>query len=317
VFENSDLVRGPADTGIINERFFAGNFPALNMEKISKLKITDLFRDGNFLSLDEISANLEIDFSLATYLRLSGSVLGYKYRQERRADDQTSVPLSRFWSKKGGEAKKIRKILDISLNNKKQLRTSTVFNTYIRLTGIDRTFRFAEKVYGFWANGFLCNKIRDFCYKYVNNQLSLNTRRSHYVANVNRSCSFCVITGTANPPDETFSHLFLDCPVTARIHNWFLSRYLNIVPVDRIRRAIFWSGEFDGINEFSSFGFTMAITIQWLIWDMKLQKRVLQPLTLDENFIFIMANCLRISPKLRHSKGNFRLLTHTPARWRN
>jgi hypothetical protein len=126
-----------------------------------------------------------------------------------------------------------------------------------------------------------------------------------------------VNTGIANPPDETFTHLFLDCPVTARIHDWFLLRYLNTHPDDRMRRAIFWSGEFEGNNEFSFFGFAMAITIQWLIWDMKTQKRVLQPLTLDENFIFIMANCLRVSPKLRHSKGIFRLLTHTPAQWRN
>jgi hypothetical protein len=102
-------VRGPADTGILNGGFFSGNVPVLNMEKISKLRITDLFRNGNFLSLDEISANLEIEFSLATYLRLSGSILGYKYRQERRTEDQSSVPLSRFWSKKAARQKKLGK----------------------------------------------------------------------------------------------------------------------------------------------------------------------------------------------------------------
>jgi hypothetical protein len=63
ILENSDLIRGPADTGIINERFFSGNIPALNMEMVSKIKFTDLFRRENILSLDEISANLGIDLS--------------------------------------------------------------------------------------------------------------------------------------------------------------------------------------------------------------------------------------------------------------
>jgi hypothetical protein len=119
IVENSDLIRGPADTGIINERFFSGNILALNMEMVSKIKFTDLLRRDNTLSLDEISANLGIYLSLATYLRLSGAILGYKQRCERKANDPASSSVSRFWSKKGGEAKKVRKVLDMEMFKKK------------------------------------------------------------------------------------------------------------------------------------------------------------------------------------------------------
>jgi hypothetical protein len=316
ILENSDLKRDLLSTGILNERFFSGNVPALNMEEIGKLKVSQFFRNNNLLSLDEIAAELNINFSLATYMRLATALHQYRQRFSGRAADPASETISRFWSVKGGEAKKVRKLLDQAVHVKKQLRSSTVFKTYIRLTGTVNEFLHADKVYGFWSNGFLCNKIRDFCFKYVNNQLSLNTRRSHYVANVNRSCSFCLSTGIADPPDEDFKHLFLNCPVTVRIHRWFCANYLNIQHVDSFQ-GIFFAGTFPETENFSSFGFTFAMTIQWLIWDMKIQKRILQPLTLNENFVYIIANSLRVSPKLRHSKGMFRQLIHIPIQWRD
>jgi hypothetical protein len=315
ILENSDLKRGIGDPEILNERFFSGNIPALNMEMVSKLKVADFFRGNNILSIDEIATELNIDFSLATYMRLATALMQYRDRFARRATDTTSISVTRFWNKKGGEAKKIRKVIDQASFIKKQLRSSTVFKTFLRLTNTDQEFVHAEKVYGFWAHGFLCNKIRDFCFKYVNNQLSLNTRRSHYIANINRACYFCVSTGIADPPDETFQHLFLECPVTVRTHKWFCGNYMNIQDVN-LFQGIFFSGSFPGTNNFNNFGFNVAITIQWLIWDMKLNKRVLQPLTLNEIFVHIISNCLRVSPKLRHSKEMFRLLANNPIHWR-
>jgi hypothetical protein len=108
----------------------------------------------------------------------------------------------------------------------------------------------------------------------------------------------------------------MDCRVTTGIHEWFINRYLNIPTDIQYQRNIFWSGKFHGNEHFNIFGFSWAIIVQWLIWDMKTQKRVLQPLTLNENLVFLVANCLRVSPKLRHSMGIFRLLKYEPFQWR-
>jgi hypothetical protein len=48
----------------------------------------------------------------------------------------------------------------------------------------------------------------------------------------------------------------------------------------------------------NKFILTMVFVVQLLIWEAKLQKRVLQPLTLEKDFIFMVQSCLRASKKL-------------------
>ena len=82
-----------------------------------------------------------------------------------------------------------------------------------------------ETVLGLWNTGGLNNRIRTFIFKFYNNLLGLNTRLSHFVANQTRGCTFC--EGTVTPaPDETFIHLFLECPTTFDWQNQFLRKYL-------------------------------------------------------------------------------------------
>jgi hypothetical protein len=198
---------------------------------------------------------------------------------------------------------------------KNVLRSSTVLKTYCRVTGTDPDdFQFAEPVYGFWAEGFLSNKLKDFCFRYVNNQQSTNTRLSHYVHNVNRSCFFCASSGIPDPPDETFLHLFYQCPVAERTHLWFCGKYFDNDPhIDR--KALFFKGKSPGIAAFNKLGFLIAVVIQWLIWDMKVNRRTVQPLTLNNDFVFIIENCIRISGCLREERDKLQALTNIPPAW--
>jgi hypothetical protein len=210
----------------------------------------------------------------------------------------------------------VRKVIDRSeIKYKNILRTSTVLKTYCRVTGTDPVdFHFAEAVYGFWAEGFLSNKLKDFCFRYTNNQLSTNTRLSHYVLNVNRSCFFCASSGNPDPPDETFLHLFYQCPVTERTHLWFCGKYFDNDPnIDR--KAFFFKGRSPGLAAFNKLGFLIAMVVQWLIWDMKVNRRTVQPLTLNNDFVFIIENCIRISGCLREERNKLQALTNIPPAW--
>jgi hypothetical protein len=76
-----------------------------------------------------------------------------------------------------------------------------------------------------WNVNGISNRIKTFIFKFYNSILGLNTRLSHFVVDQQRGCNFCA--GTVDPvPDESFIHLFLECPTAFGWHNSFLSNYL-------------------------------------------------------------------------------------------
>jgi hypothetical protein len=305
---NERLKRSVNSVQLIDEAFFAGNRPLLNMEKLAFLKISDIVIGRNLKGLDELDDDLGLHFNLATYMRLGEAITLFFNRHPVPALEpvlQKSQSVARFLQKNGGEAKRIRQVIDEYSQKRTCLENFTTFKTYCRLTGADaNNFLHSSKVFGFWAQNFLNNKIRDFIFRYVNNQLPLNTRLSHYVENNSRHCQLCISSGVNPLTDETFIHLFLDCPVSSRIQDWFVRRYFVNLPWDndQKRRFLFF-GYFPGSDNFNYFAFFVAMTIQYIIWDMKIQKRVLEPLTLDEDFRFYTNHSVRRSGFLRAEMG--------------
>jgi hypothetical protein len=57
------------------------------------------------------------------------------------------------------------------------------------------------------------------------------------------------------------------------------------------------------------------MVVQWLIWDMKVNRRMVQPLTLNNDFVFIIENCIRISGYLREERNKLQALTNIPPAW--
>ena len=75
ILNNPVIKRGRNDNQLINENFFSTNLPPINMADLNHVKLNQLVINGRLLSLDDITANTGIDFSLATYLiKAAGSL---------------------------------------------------------------------------------------------------------------------------------------------------------------------------------------------------------------------------------------------------
>jgi exonuclease III len=304
------LFRQSVDVNVpLNENFFSGNVPRLDMARVADLKFKDFFTGDQFKSLDALCDSTGINFSLMTYMRLGTALLlakrnlgGGDANRINKAQD-----LDSFFRIKGGEAKKIRLTLDRTAQANKSLSDLKPVKSFFRITELQADTHADGKFFGFWNEPFLSNRAREFVFKYVYNQLPINTRLSHFVPNRSRNCTFCE-RGQVNPiPEETFIHLFVDCPTTSAIHNWYCSKYFPVQLWNRSEKIqLFMLGKLSDGSVLNKFILTMAFVVQLLIWEAKLQKRVLQPLTLEQDFIFLVQSCLKASKKLCVEKDRLR-----------
>jgi hypothetical protein len=299
IMHNKLVHRGENSQTCINAAFFAGNRPNLNLQEISNITVNDLLINNTLKNLGTIEDDLGVIFSLATYLRL-GEAMHLVLTRYARSLHAVSQTLPNFFKKKGGEAKRVRRICEHEIVNKKNIDDNTTFKTFCRLSGlVTEEFLHKSKVFSFWSRNFLSNKVRDFFYRYLNNQLPINTRVSHYVNNVVRTCTFCMLSRNQAPEDESFVHLFLDCSVTSGIHNWLLRKYMPAVNWNREnKKLLFFGGAVEGNQHFNDFSFLIAVVTQFYIWEMKLQKRVLAPLTINQDINFEIRCCVRKNRKL-------------------
>jgi exonuclease III len=316
VFNNPLIRRGLGDNRLLDFNFFSHNIPRLDMARVTRLRFCDFFENGIFKSLDRLNDSTGTPFSLTTYLRLS-TALHYFMRVNRSNFNEKSCRVEDFLRVKKGEARKMRLVIDSNHQLNKSLYSLTSVKTFFRLIGTTHEEPHNDDIFSFWNEHYLCNKLRDFCYKYFYNLLPLNVRLSHYVQNVGRGCTFCTLSRREdiNIPDETFLHLFLDCPTTSRIHDWFLNKYYLGLNIDRVLKLNYFflgvtPGTGTGTGTFNKFGFAMAVTIQFLIWELKIQKRVLMPLSLDDDFIFLLGGNVKSSGKFAAQRQKISLINH-------
>jgi hypothetical protein len=133
---------------------------------------------------------------------------------------------------------------------------------------------FAENV-SWWNYNCLPNRIRMFAFKFYNNILGLNTRTSHFAVNPTRTCTFCSIQNSLVPvPDESFKHLFLDCPT---VRNWqasFVLTNFGGVPLSEVELIKFWFlGLLPRDLKPNLAVLTAVLIFQYCIWEEKLRKR--------------------------------------------
>jgi exonuclease III len=297
VFNNQCIRRDPMDAGILDRNFFEQNIPRLNLDSVSRLKVKDFISGEQFKSLDEITLDTGINFSLVTYMRLRTAIMNSIREAKRLNNPNIQGSLENFFRPKNGEAKRIRQLLDRGLN-RKSINQLQIVKTYCNLTGYECAPNTLGKIFGFWNMHYLPNKLREFLFKFTNNRLGLNVRLSHFVANQSRLCSNCTKSGVPDPDEETFGHLFMRCPTTRRIQEWFISKYFLQVPATELGRIKL---VFFGIrnDKFSEFVFLAVTVVNYLVWEMKLQKRIITPVTMDINFRYLMKYCFKFGPKLR------------------
>jgi hypothetical protein len=286
---NNKLFEGQGGR-LLTQTTFQQNRPFLNLEKIGKLKFCDIFQDTGPYSLDELCAGTGINFSLVTYMRMHENLGPSRARLSHKAGTD-SQSVDQFLQVKSGVSKKVRKFLDKNVK-KVPVQGMRTVSTFFRLTGLNADEKQISKIWSLWNFAFLPNKIREFIFKFVNNQLSINTRLSHYVQNRTRGCTLCTISGTVPVPvpDETFSHLFYECGITSSLHAWFMRKY-NLPAEDR--KKIFFLGLLGENNEYNIIIHIMGMLIQFFIWEMKIFKRIYSGTTVDIDFEFVLRNCFK------------------------
>jgi hypothetical protein len=116
-----------------------------------------------------------------------------------------------------------------------------------------------------WNLNCISNRQREFIFKFYHNRLGINTRTANF-SDGSRWCSFCSIVGLNMGPfdDETFNHLFLNCPTVLKIHNEVAETLLTGVEI----RPCHWFGS--GCD--NKFLTLFLIIIQYYIWEAKLNR---------------------------------------------
>jgi hypothetical protein len=160
-----------------------------------------------------------------------------------------------------------------------KLGTMTTVKSFFRITDIDYIGDEAfSKLIGTWNLWPLKTRIKTFIFKFFNNSLGINTRLSHLHnrgLDFDRKCTLCTVKGVANPSEETFSHLFIDCPTAGVWRQGFIRDFLRQNVMTDIETKKLWClGYLPEMGSWELIAFLCIIVFQFLVWEQKLNKRV-------------------------------------------
>jgi hypothetical protein len=171
----------------------------------------------------------------------------------------------------------------------------TTCKTFFRLLNTEYIGNKAFSIAISWWNfNSLPYRVRMFAFKFFNNILGLNTRTSHFAVNPTRNCQFCILANNANPPDETFMHLFLNCTTVRAWHDNFIQKYfnnLNLSPDERIKFLFLGILPQSNIPNFAVL--SIVLLLQYCIWEEKFRKRAPSFRTLDVLFCDIFSPAIK------------------------
>jgi hypothetical protein len=140
-----------------------------------------------------------------------------------------------------------------------------------------------------------------FKFKYYNNILGLNTRVTHFNADVNAACTFCSITGPWPAASETMLHLFFYCPYVAKLFKKMERRFF--VDVALTKETFFLGTVSD--NESINIAVTIVLDIyRYIIWQSKLEKRTTSDSEFFTNMVYMINLVCRSSIKIRDLLSN-------------
>jgi hypothetical protein len=219
-----------------------------------------------------------------------------------------------FSFKKGSRS--IRRVLE-SDNPPIEQSHLTHMQTFFDLTNIQPVENITVKnAIGLWGKHFLPNRLREFLFKFFNNSLGLNVRTIHFGGRT-RHCSFCTdprirptwLPANALLADETFSHLFYECPITRDIHEQienlcFSNCEERFCLIENRKKKWFGLVEATEMCEFLRLFF---LTIQYNIWQYKLRKaRPDAECILGETF-YIMNSAIHLNINLFYEKNSLNI----------
>ena len=153
--------------------------------------------------------------------------------------------------------------------------------------------------------------MREFIFKYLGNCLGINVRISHFITNPDRKCSLCKIINANTDNEETFLHLFWECPVSKKLHSTFITTFFPEIGNDvSVTKLFVLTGLLENENISENLFVKSAVWCHlWLIWQCKLKKRIMAPSTYKFEFALLMNNIFCNSSSVRNDRllANFKI----------
>jgi hypothetical protein len=285
VINNPVFNRGPHDKNTLNFNYL--EIDENSMNRIAYLRAWEFFNVNGLKTKLELQFDYGITLTVSGYAKLASCLTHYvrKLRPNNR-NNGSSRPIDTEFLSLKNPGKKIRSWFTKKQNLSFDITKAKFFVTFQTLTqsALPNGSILGNRI-SMWIKTGLSNRIRMFIFKFYNNLLGLNKRLSHFVIKQSWNCTFC--TGTTDlVPDETFLHLFFDCPVTRKWHDSFLTKYI-ILPTDLTREQRlqqFFFGTLPNASEDNSFLTFSIMLFQFCIWEEKLRKKN-HPSTLLRIFI--------------------------------
>ena len=97
--------------------------------------------------------------------------------------------------------------------------------------------------------------IRDFAFKFINNQVYLNANLSHFNnLNINAACFQCTVALNLPPPKESYPHFFMYCPLNNTIIKDYFDLFLSHTNIN-------WFSCFSLLGAPSNISFYMSLIL--------------------------------------------------------
>ena len=276
IYDNPAFTRNLNATRTIDHEFFGPETMLRSGNLIRSLTFFDCYTGDRMKTTAEF-AESGIFLSAATWLRLQGALLTARNRY--RNDDITQsacTTIDAFFNSIKRGSKKFRIILDRgseNLSNPTALRTVI---TFARLTDtVIPTVDCLTKCIGTWRFNWLSNDFRNFLYLLRTNGLMLNNRLNAFDQTVPVTCTFCRIIDRETAQRESFSHFFLDCPITNRLlSQWCLNFKPQVAPGHADFKKLYWYGVPPDDIQQTELIPVISDLFKYILWKYKVRKKI-------------------------------------------
>jgi hypothetical protein len=338
VFNNPIFFRARGDKKVLNASYL--ELDEGSASNIAQITALNCFNVHGLKTRQEILLSYGINLSLTGYARLGTCVNHFVSRLKGKADNDGSK--KSIYSAVGRLKKPGVKIRELLLKKRKKpfdISKQTQTNTFCKVSGsVIPDNNLYGSINSLWSKNTLPNRLRTFLFKFYNNLLGLNTRVSHFGNNVSRNCTLCKINQqinltvngpstvpvlVPNPvplPDESFKHIFYDCPVTKKLHTSFLDFYFTDLnfPNETDKLNFFFQGRINADFKYNLFIHIAVLAFQYCIWEMKLKKRILSFESTKIGYLEIIHSffCTNKEARISSQKYNFplcRIVNRVPA----
>jgi hypothetical protein len=216
IIGNPMFFRGPGEKSILNLSYLM--LPEAGDCIITRLSATEFFNVNGIKTRLELLIDSGLDIPLEGYVRLARCLNHYANRlRPNTRNDGSALCVKKDFLPLKNPGKKIRVALVKKKRKAFKLEDQAGVKKYLEVTGGafpgENSF---EKILTLWNCTGISNRIRTFLFRFFNNTLGINTRLSHFVPGHPRGCTFSRLNNVIAIPDETFKHIFMDCPTVLK-----------------------------------------------------------------------------------------------------